>query len=72
MTCIQGVAETWVIGLRERDECPAYVPCVVQYGIVHVRQGKMVISSGVLGGGIRGYTPYTNLQGFFDSVYSPQ
>ena len=23
-------------------------------------------------GGIRGYTPYTNLRGFFDSVYSPQ
>ena len=28
--------------------------------------------SGVLGGGIRGYTAYTNLRGFFDSVYSPQ
>ena len=27
--------------------------------------------SGVLGG-IRGYTAYTNLRGFFDSVYSPQ
>jgi len=23
-------------------------------------------------GGIRGYTAYTNLRGFFDSVYSPQ
>ena len=29
------------------------------------------ICSGVLGG-IRGYTVYTNLRGFFDSVYSPQ
>jgi len=29
------------------------------------------IISGVLGG-IRGYTPYTNLRVFFDSVYSPQ
>ena len=28
-------------------------------------------ASGVLGG-IRGYTPYTNLRVFFDSVYSPQ
>jgi len=30
-----------------------------------------VLCSGVLGG-IRGYTPYTNLRVFFDSVYSPQ
>ena len=29
-------------------------------------------ASGVLGGGIRGYTPYTNLRFFLDSVYSPQ
>ena len=29
------------------------------------------ITSGVLGG-IRGYTAYTNLRGFLDSVYSPQ
>jgi len=30
-----------------------------------------LIGSGVLGG-IRRYTPYTNLRGFSDSVYSPQ
>ena len=72
MTCIQGVEETWVIGLRERDECPAYVPCVVQYGIVHVRQGKMVISSGVLGGVYAGIRRIPTSRVFFDSVYSPQ
>ena len=31
----------------------------------------VTVSSDVLGG-IRGYTAYTNLRGFFDSVYSPQ
>jgi len=39
------------------------------FGLNCHRQGD--ISSGVLGG-IRGYTPYTNLRVFFDSVYSPQ
>ena len=39
--------------------------------LLSARPAITLATSGVLGG-IRGYTPHTNLWVFFDSVYSPQ
>ena len=47
------------------------VSIVCMCGSVGWSLGFSALTSGVLGG-IRGYTAYTNLRGFFDSVYSPQ
>ena len=46
---------------------------IVCYHMINVVSdiGLFCVTSGVLEG-IRGYTAYTNLRGFFDSVYSPR
>ena len=65
--CIKTLAICMTLHIASRD-VGDIVNSYQQYQTVAaIKRGFWVGASG-----IRGYTVYTNLRGFFDSVYSPQ
>jgi len=60
----------WEIAYCRLDTCNR--PCKTVYQFLRYKRGALTLLAVVYWGGIRGYTAYTNLRGFFDSVYSPQ
>jgi len=64
LKAFQALKNALILSTRAAERNPPHA------GSAYIIRDK-IKASGVLGG-IRGYTPYTNLRIFFDSVYSPQ
>jgi len=68
---------TYMVTVQGREMSTLFDPLLTYFwilrtnGITPFAAILRDLHSGVLGG-IRGYTPCTNLRVFFDSVYSPQ